>query len=182
MPHYRAVIAIVLIACAVCLAQTREPSDAWLMKNYHFAGPPKPESLQPVSPMVAQLNEIQNTVLSIMRKTNFVRDYEGALFAADQAAGYAQLIGSITGELKPPEPGGPDIAQAHNPAPAHYMVAFRDGTIQAATAVWADHLMVHYTTLTGGHEQVRLDRVDWKLTAQLNPGGLLQRPRVGDGR
>ena len=30
--------------------------------------------------------------------------------------------------------------------------------------------MLHYLTLEGGHEQVRLDRVDWKLSNELNGG------------
>ena len=44
----------------------------------------------------------------------------------------------------------------------------KDETIQAVTAVWTDHLMAHYITRTGAHEQVRLDRMDWKRSAELN--------------
>jgi hypothetical protein len=48
------------------------------------------------------------------------------------------------------------------------LIAFKDDTIQAASAVWADRLMLHYRTRQGAHEQVRLDRVDWKLSEELN--------------
>jgi len=185
MPEYR-IIAAALVLSAAGLAQTRVPSDAWLMQNYRFTGPPAPGSLQPVSPVVAQLTEIQNAMLSIMRKADFYGDFETALAAAAQATANAQLIGAITGQLKPPQPGPPGGPRSSNPAPAHYFVAFRDGTIQVATAVWTDHLMLHYLTPTGAHEQVRLDRVDWKLTAELNPkpaeAATPQRPGDGDNR
>jgi hypothetical protein len=179
-------ILVLVFASGICLAQTREPDDAWLMRNYHFAGPPAPETLQPVSPVVAQLNEIQNTTLSIMRKADFDWDFETALAAAAQATATAQLIGAVTGELKPPSAMPPNPPQPPKPGPAHYVLAFRDGTIQATTAVWTDHLMLHYTTLAGAHVQIRPDRVDWKLTAQLNrkagEDASLQRPGVSEGR
>ena len=160
---------VFFLAAATCLAQSREPSDAWLMQNYRFAGPPAPGEIPQVSPTVAQLQEIQNTTLSILRKANFAGDYEAALAAAAQATATAQLIGAITGQLKPPQPPPPPAANEPAPkAPAVYRIAFQDRTIATAPEVWADGTMLHYLTPQGAHGQVRLDRVDWKLSAALN--------------
>jgi len=156
-----------ILATATCFAQSREPSDAWLMQNYRFAGPPAPGEIPQVSPTVAQLQEIQNTTLSILRKADFAGDFETALAAAAQATAAAQLIGSVTGQLKP-EPVPPAAKDPAPKDPAAYLIALQDRTIQAASKVWADGTMLHYLTPQGAHGLVRLDRVDWKLSAALN--------------
>jgi hypothetical protein len=164
---------IVFFFTAVSLAQIKEPSDAWLMRNYRFARPPAPGEIKPVGPALAQLQEIQNTTLNILHKSNYDWDYEAALAAAAQATATAQLIGALTGEFRPaapppPQAPGPAVYEQEKTEPRLYLVAFTDNTIQAVTAVWADRLMLHYMTRQGAHEQVRLDRVDWKLSEQLN--------------
>jgi hypothetical protein len=154
---------------ALCLAQTKEPSDAWLMQNYRFAPPPAPGDVRPVSPALGQLQEIQNTTLNILRKANLDGDYEAALAAAAQATATAQLIGALTGELKPVQPPmRPAAVEEKKTGQPLYLIAFKDRTVQEATSVWKDHLMLHYMTAQGGHEQVRLDQVDWKRSAELN--------------
>src|SRR5271157_1265748 len=157
-------VSVFLLAAATCLAQSREPSDDWLMQNYRFAGPPSPGEIPAVSPTVAQLQEVQNTTLSIMRKADFAGDFEAALAAAAQAAATAQLIGAVTGQLKPPQPPPPPAGHQ----PAALLIAFQDRTIQPASKVWADGRMLHYLTPQGAHGQVRLDFVDWKLSSALN--------------
>lgn len=153
----------------ISLAQTKAPSDAWLMQNYRFAPAPRPGEIRPVSPSVGQLQEIQNTILNILRKADFAGDYEAALAAAAQATATAQLIGSLTGELKPPpQMSRPANGQEQNTERPLILIAFEDDSIQSATAVWADNLMLHYRTMQGVHEQVPLDRVNWKLSDELN--------------
>ena len=88
---------IVFFFTAISLAQTKEPSDAWLMKNYRFAAAPAPGDIRPVSLALGQLQEIQNPTLNILHKANYAGDYEAALAAAAQAMATAQLIGSLTG-------------------------------------------------------------------------------------
>jgi hypothetical protein len=156
------------LAAATCFAQSREPSDAWLIENYRFAGPPAPGEIPQVSPTVAQLQEIQNTTLSILRKANFAGDYEAALAAAARATATAQLIGALTGQLKPPQPAPPPAKEPAPKAPAAYRIALEDRTIVTAPKVWSDGTVLHYLTPQGAHGQVRLDRVDWKLSAALN--------------
>jgi len=163
-PNKTLYVSVFLLAAATCLAQSREPSDDWLMQNYRFAGPPSPGEIPAVSPTVAQLQEVQNTTLSIMRKADFAGDFEAALAAAAQAAATAQLIGAVTGQLKPPQPPPPPAGHQ----PAALLIAFQDRTIQPASKVWADGRMLHYLTPQGAHGQVRLDFVDWKLSSALN--------------
>jgi len=168
MSRSKSLCFLLLLASAACFAQSREPSDAWLMQNYRFAGPPAPGEIPPVSPTVAQLQEIQNTTLSILRKANFAGDYEAALAAAAQATATAQLIGTITGQLKPPQMAPPAAKEPAPQAPAAYLIALQDRTILAAPKVWTDRVMLHYLTPQGAHGQVRLDLVDWKISAALN--------------
>ena len=157
-------------AAAVGFAQSRDPDDSWWTRNYHFTGPPAPE-LQPENPVVVQLREVQNTILSIMRKADFAWDFETALFAAAQAAANARLIGMVTGELKPAQPPQPPRAPRDQPPPepAKYLIVFQDGSVQPAIAVWTDRLMLHYLTPEGAHGQVRRELIDWKRSAGLNP-------------
>jgi hypothetical protein len=162
---------VFFFTAAISLAQTKAPSNAWLMQNYRFARPPAPGEIRPVSPALGQLQEIQNTTLSILHKANFDGDYEAALAAAAQATANAQMIGVLTGEIKPPQqqlrPAAEEQTKTEEPPPV-YLIAFKDDSIRAATAVWADKLMLHYKTRQGVHEQVRLERVDWKLSEELN--------------
>jgi hypothetical protein len=139
------------------------------MKNYHFTGPPAPGSIQPVDPVVAELRRIQNTVLSVMRKTDFGEDYEGTLAAAAQAAANAQVIGAINERLRTPAPGS-GIAEAAKPDQAGpiYYLAFKDRTVDSATAYWLDGSMLHYMTRQGAHVQVRMTLVDAGLSNRLN--------------
>jgi len=166
-----------MLTAVTCLAQIKPPSDAWLMQNYRFAKPPAPGEIKPVSPVVAQLQEIQNTMLNMLHKADFAWDFEAALATAAQATANAQLLGVITGELKPPAPAQPRGAAMETPDREDpiYVIAFRDHTLKEATSVWRDDRMVHYVTPQGGHEQVRLDLVDWKLSTELN-----QRREVAD--
>jgi hypothetical protein len=159
--------AVLTLTTATCLAQSPVSHDAWLMRNYKFVPPPAPQA-EPVNPVVAQLQEVQNTTLNILRKANFAGDFEAALAAAAQATATAQLIGNLTGQWKPPQPTRPTATGQQKAGAPLYLIAENDGTIQAASAVWTDSLMLHYLTPRGGHEQVRLDRIDWKLSAELN--------------
>lgn len=159
-------LAIVTVT-GVSWAQTTEPRNAWLMKNYRFTGPPPPGSIHPTDPVVAELKQIQNTLVSIMRKANFAEDYETALVAASQAAANAQLIGVITERLDSTAAArtAPEQPAATGPI---YSIALKDRSIQSATVYWSDGLMLHYLTQQGSHVQVRLDLVDRDLTARIN--------------
>jgi hypothetical protein len=162
---------VLFLTAAVLPGQTKNPSDAWLMQNYRFARPPAPGEIKPVGPSVGQLQEIQNTLLSILRKSNFDYDYEAALAAAAQAAANAQLIGLLTGEIRvtpPPQMSRPAAEEEKKTDDPIYLIALVDGSIEAATTVWLDRLMLHYRTPAGVHEQVRLDRVNWRLSDELN--------------
>ena len=162
--------AVFLFTISPCFAQSREPDNSWLMQNYHFTGPPPRGDIQPVNPTVAQLQEIQNTVLSILRKADFTGRFDAALAAAEQAFANAQFIGAVTGEFHPPAPPPPPPPppQASAPGPAMYLVAFRDGSVQTATRIWTDRFMLHYLTAGGAHVQVRLDLVDRQRTDEWN--------------
>jgi hypothetical protein len=166
---YLAVLAcLTLGGCIEVLsAQSVEPSDAWLMQNYRFAGPPPPECAAPADPVISELRQIQNTLLSIMRKADFSEDWEGALAAADQATAVSQLIGAITEHVQSMPAASRSETRPASSGPL-YVIAFKDHTVAAATAYWADGLMFHYLTPQGAHVQVRLDLVDRSLTIRLN--------------
>jgi hypothetical protein len=166
---------VLAVSVGVSHAQSSEPRDAWLMKNYRFTGPPAPGSIEPMDPVVAELRQIQNTLLSILRKTDFGKDYEAALAAADQATATAQLIGTITERLESAAAAKTmaDEARANASTPI-YAIAFKDHTIEAATAYWTDGLMLHYMTRQGAHVQVRLDLVDRDLSTRLNRANNLE--------
>ena len=95
----------------IALAQTSEPRNAWLMQNYRFTGPPAGGETEAADPG-AELEDIQRTVLAILRKSNFAGDYEAALAAAAQAAANVQLKAALaekkrTAQTRPssaPEP------------------------------------------------------------------------------
>src|SRR5208282_2360545 len=105
--------------------------------------------------------------LAILRKANFAGDFEAALAAAQQAVSNAQLIGAIQQRLHGPIARKTSADEAQ-PKAAVYLIALRDQTIQAATAYWADATMLHFITLEGAHEQIRLDLIDRKLSSELN--------------
>lgn len=106
-------LAALFLAVSCCFAQSRDPVDSWLMQNYRFAGPPDPSEIPQAGPTVAQMEEVQNTVLSILRKADFAGDFEAALAAAAQAT--AQLIGVVTGELRPLAPPAPAAVPGQPP-------------------------------------------------------------------
>ena len=75
----------------------------------------------------------------------------------------------------PPPP--PDQTAGHAPAsadddntvePSHYLIAFKDHTIYAATAYWVDGDTVHYFTAGNVHNQASLALVDREFTERLN--------------
>jgi hypothetical protein len=169
--HTTALAAAVLVASGgVSRAQQPQPRDAWLMQNYRFTGPPAAGSIQPVDPIISDLRQILNTLLSIMRKADYAEDYEAALAAAGQAASAAQLLGALSERLQA-EAQSKNIEEGKSAAPAPvYAVAFKDHTVEAATACWTDGLMLHYLTRQGAHVQVRLDLVDRGLSNRLNQG------------
>jgi hypothetical protein len=163
----RVFCALLVLSAGISRAQPSEPRDAWLMKNYRFTGPlPAGEFVQ-TDALTSQLRGIQNSVLAILRKANYDRDFETALAAAAQAAANAQLIAAITDRLQPgtPSTATPAAVRADGPI---FLIASKDGTIGAATSYWADRFMLHYVTLQGAHVQVRLDLVDRRLSTELN--------------
>jgi hypothetical protein len=77
----------------------------------------------------------------------------------------------------PPPAGPPDMGSARpQPAadedtasePSHYLIAFKDHTIYAATAYWVDGDTLHYFTAGNVHNQASLALVDREFTERLN--------------
>jgi hypothetical protein len=80
----------------------------------------------------------------------------------------------------PPPPGqaqGPDQGGERNQAAteddsasesSHYLIAFKDHTIYAATAYWVDGDTLHYFTAGNVHNQASLALVDRDFTERLN--------------
>jgi VWFA-related protein len=151
-------------------AQPSKPSGAsWLMRNYRFTGPPSAGELRAraTDPIILELQQIQNTVLAILRKTDFAKDYEAALAASAQATVNAQLIGSLTERQHSQETGRVAAAEMQSPPPI-YLIALKDKTIDAATSYWVEGLVLNYITLQGAHVIVRLDLVDGSFSIELN--------------
>ena len=138
------------------------------MQNYRFTGPPPPGEVRATDPVASDLKEIQNTLLSILRKANFAGDYPAALAAAAQAAANAQLMGAIAQHQRPAPAPRPTAAPDAKPDTPIYLIAFKDRTIEAASSYWVDRAMLHCITLQGAHEQVRLDLVDRQASTELN--------------
>ena len=160
----------VLLVAVACFGQSRDPDDSWWKQNYRFAGPAAASETPAVSPVVAQLMEVQNALLSMMHKADFAGDYYTAMAAAAQAAANARLIGIVSGQLRPPPPPAqapPQPRDEPQPAPAKYRIALRDGGAASATEAWRDGLMLHYITSDGAHWQVRLADVDWARSSGL---------------
>jgi VWFA-related protein len=147
--------------------QPSKPSASWLMQNYRFTGPPPASELRAIDPVVFELRQIQNTVLAILRKTDFAKDYEAALAAAAQATANAQLIGSLT-ERQHPLTTEKTATRASEPTSSIYLIALKDKTIDAATSYWVEGLVLNYITLQGAHVIVRLDLVDRSFSRELN--------------
>jgi|SoiMethySBSTD1v2_1073268.scaffolds.fasta_scaffold60175_2 hypothetical protein len=163
-----AVACAALVASAgVSWATSPEPRNAWLMRNYRFTGPPPPHMVKATDPALADLRQVQNTVLAIMRKADFVEDYGTALDAATVAAGNAQLMEAITSG---PVTNGP--LQANSDAPVNPVVC---QNCTGGPATWSDGLMMHYVTPQGTHVQVRLDLADRALPTKVKPAGGPQR-------
>ena len=164
-----AVACLALLSAGVSRAQPPQPRGNWMLKNYHFTGPPAPGSIAPADPVVSELRQIQSTLMTIMRRAEFFDDFEAAMAAAAQAAANAQLIGTIQERLAAAASAKAAAAESRSDASAAiYSIAFKDHTVEAATAYWADDLMLHYMTAGGAHVQVRLDRVDRELSGKLN--------------
>src|SRR5258708_40139187 len=122
-----------VLSAGISQAQSSLPSDSWLRQNYRFTGPPAPGDIKPTSPAISELQEIQNTLLAILRKANFAEDYEAALAAAAQATENVQLRNSLAEHQPAP--------QAHNTAGEEdkqtatiYLIALKDTSITAATS------------------------------------------------
>jgi len=122
----RSACVLLLAVCvgSACWAQAPDGHDRWLMQNYRFVGPPAPGSIQPVSPAVRDLREIQNRLMNIMWRASIYGDAEAALAAAAQAAANAQLLERMTGQqarpvqpsgmVQPPKPSARTVDVAHN--------------------------------------------------------------------
>ena len=76
-----------------------------------------------------------------------------------------------------PSPAGPAVEQGGERAqagsedttePSHYLIAFKDHTIYAATAYWVDGDTLHYFTAGNVHNQASLALVDRDFTERLN--------------
>jgi hypothetical protein len=164
------VASIILVSTIGVSRAQAPPHDAWLMQNYRFTGPPPPDELRPVDPVLTELREIQSTVRTILRRAKSEGDYEAALAAAAQAAANAQLTGAITERQQAAQAAKSAKSatdEAQSPAP-FVLIALKDKTIYAATAYWVDGLMLNYVTLQGVHVMVRLDLVDRDLSRDLN--------------
>jgi VWFA-related protein len=148
-------------------APPSKPRASWLMQNYRFTGPPPASESRAIDPVVFELRQIQNTVLAILRKTDFAKDYEAALAAAAQATANAQLIGSLT-ERQHPLTTEKTATTALEPTSPIYLIALKDKTIDAATSYWMEGFVLNYITLQGAHVIVRLDLVDRSFSRELN--------------
>jgi hypothetical protein len=77
------------------------------------------------------------------------------------------------GTPPPPAPDQPVIVRDQATAPddsvgEHYLIAFKDHTIYAATAYWVDGDTLHYFTAGNVHNQASLALVDREFTERLN--------------
>jgi hypothetical protein len=157
----------VAVACGLLAAQPAPGHDAWLMKNYHFTGPPP--AGRPTDPVVSDLREIQNALMSMLRTARYEGDYETAFYLAQQAAANAQTLGTIEQGLAAQAKPGPQQAAAPEAAPV-FTIAFKDRTTESALRYWSDGAMLHYITTHGAHVQVRMDLVDVALSERINQG------------
>jgi hypothetical protein len=63
---------------------------------------------------------------------------------------------------------GDQTQDASAAEPSHYLIAFKDHTIYAATAYWVEGDTLHYFTAGNVHNQASLSLVDREFTARLN--------------
>jgi hypothetical protein len=75
----------------------------------------------------------------------------------------------------PPQAPDQTVSRAQTSAPddsssepSHYLIAFKDHTIYAATAYWVDGDTLHYFTAGNVHNQASLALVDREFTERLN--------------
>jgi hypothetical protein len=145
------IVLALMASVGTARAASPQPRNAWLTKNYRFTGPPPPRMIKAPEAAVSDMRQVQNTVLSIMRKADFVEDYGTALDAATVAAANAQLIQAMSERPGPVNNAIGDIMDSNSAIPP---VACNGRTAEAAT--WSDGLMQHYVTPQGTHVQVRL--------------------------
>src|SRR5229473_4030950 len=131
--RYALVFAVLVLTPCISPGQVSEPRDTWLTQNYRFTGPPAPGEIRPTAPVISELQEIQNTILAILRKANFAGDFEAALAAAAQATANAQLRGTINQRLQSPQEHK-TLAEPAPSKPRIYLIALKDGAIQVATS------------------------------------------------
>jgi hypothetical protein len=116
--------------------------------------------------------------------------YDTPYISQQPDTGYAPAQPNVTVVMSPPQTATPviinnyygasaptpDLTQSQpvaddaTPAtePAHYLIAFQDHTIYAATAYWVDGDTLHYFTSGNTHNQVSLSLVDRAFTERLN--------------
>jgi hypothetical protein len=111
---------------------------------------------------LAQLTELQSSVMSIMRKAQFNGDLQTALGAASEARSNLELMAALTGRL--PIAGPP----AQNASRNIYLIAFKDHVIRAVLDYSVEGTTLSYLTLQGTRAQAPLDSVDREFSEQLN--------------
>ncbi len=170
-----AVAGVVLVPMiGVSHAQLPPAHDAWLMRNYHFTGPPPPGEVKPaVDPVLAEIRAIQSRVRTILHRAEFEYDYEAALAASAQAVANAQLIGAITEHQQAVQAAqavqvAKSATEEAQPPGPFFLIALKDKTINAAASYWVDGPMLNYVTQQGVHVIVRLDLVDRGFSRDLN--------------
>jgi hypothetical protein len=72
----------------------------------------------------------------------------------------------VRADQAPPEQAADESAASFEPS--HYLIAFKDHTIYAATAYWVDGDTLHYFTDGNHHNQASLSLVDRDFTQKLN--------------
>ncbi len=81
---------------------------------------------------------------------------------------YVERVNPITRERDQYGQQTDRSTSATNSAPPIYLIAFRDHTIRAAAAYWAEGGTLHYITLEHEQKQAALNMVDRDLSGQLN--------------
>ena len=145
--------------------QTMPETPAWLQGGYHHTTPdlrPRPPEGTRPEDILAQLADVQDTTLNILRKSNYSGDWDIALFAAMEARANAGMMSAV----------GSDIARAQmaqaRPAAAFYLLAFKNQTVQVANAYWVTDSTLHYVTRENKEVSAPLDSVDVPFTIELN--------------
>lgn len=71
-------------------------------------------------------------------------------------------------EYRPPPQPQPAPTEARKDESSIYLIAFKDHTIRAVLAYWADGATLHYVTMDHEQKQTTLASVDRDLSARLN--------------